>query len=232
MDRLDLLVHHLRPLVCPEQVRDARAVDVGVHQADLRAGAGERRGEENGDGTLSHAPLARADGNHALDRQPLVGGHFRRPVVRGNGDLDGRLGELSPQQLLQSCTHIVPNWSRPRGQPKRYGNPLAGDFDALDLVELGDASPGFGVWEFGQCGPDCGFRDRHDCPCGGGANSVALRVRDSPGKATGREKREPRINADERGKRGLTRRRGGRGERGVGREMDERDWAFPPCSIW
>ena len=77
--------------------------------------------------------------------------------MRGDDDLDGGLGKFSPQQTLQFAAGVVPDRGRPRGQPKGRGEPLAVDFEAMNLVELPDASPGFGVLELGQCGPDRDF---------------------------------------------------------------------------
>ena len=82
-----------------------------------------------------------------------MGGHFRGTVARHNFDLDDGLGELSPQQVFQFAADVVPDRGGPRGQSKGHGEPRVVDFDVLDLVELGDASPGFGVLEPGQRPP-------------------------------------------------------------------------------
>ena len=72
LDRLDPLAPGHRPARGADQVGDRRAVDVGVHQADLRAVGLEAVGDRRGHRRLAHAPLARADRDHVLDARDVA----------------------------------------------------------------------------------------------------------------------------------------------------------------
>jgi len=64
--RLDALLDLPRERVRPEHDRNARAVDVGVHQADALSERGDRERQVHRDGRLADAPLRARHGDHVL----------------------------------------------------------------------------------------------------------------------------------------------------------------------
>ena len=69
LHRLQPIVFQIRPLVDAQQMRNARAIDVGVHQADRRAAVFQSVRQRRGDRALADAPFAGADRDHALCRE-------------------------------------------------------------------------------------------------------------------------------------------------------------------
>ena len=135
-----------------EQVRDAGAVDVGVHQAHLAARAAEPIGQDGGDGALAHAPLAGADGDHALGRQARSG---PSSPAGGRGARRGRPPRQAAAAGLRRCATTssrvsfhtgAVNVVRPRARDTRSPSTLT----SLDLTELDDAPAGLGVREIVQ----------------------------------------------------------------------------------
>ena len=68
-DRLQPIVLQMRPLVHTQQVGNAGAVHVGIHQADFAPGTQEPERQRGGDRALADSSLARADRHDALCRQ-------------------------------------------------------------------------------------------------------------------------------------------------------------------
>ena len=62
-----MLFAHQRLLGDAHHHRDTRAVDIGIEQPDLRAGAGQRDRHVDGHRRLADAALAGRNGDHVLD---------------------------------------------------------------------------------------------------------------------------------------------------------------------
>ena len=129
--------------------RDARAVDVGVEQADLRAELRERDRDVGGDGALADAALAAADEDDVLDRRhEVVRVHRlrRRAAHRpGERDLDAR--ELQgrqrrPDRLFDA--RLVRR-SRRRQLDAHAHAAAVEQLRALEHGELGERAAGRGV---------------------------------------------------------------------------------------
>ena len=121
VDGLQLPLDDHRPAFEPEQMRDAGAVDVGVHEAHFAAGVLQRDGERRGDGALADAALARADGDHALGREADRADRLRRPTMLDDFDVD--LG-VRRQPRAQAIDQLLP---RLGPQRRRLGGERHGD---------------------------------------------------------------------------------------------------------
>ena len=221
---------------CARAGADARAIDVGVQQADLEPARASAAGQQRGHGTLAHAPLARADGNHALDRSDFRGRSFPAGRLCGAmSNLNGRLGGLcAPRQPAVLYAH------RPKSEPTTWSarelrKPAHRRFQrARGFGGVGRRFARFpGCGDIGRCGPGLGFRDRHDCPCGGSEKFSRLKGTRFAGKSNGKRKKGTADKRSERGReRGLTRRRGGHRERGVGQRWTKGTGPFRLALIW
>ena len=108
----------LRPLAAAQQVRDAGAVDVGIHQADLAAGPTQPAGEIRGDRALADAALARSNRYHRLGSQSdlaqllrfaLMNGQFHGHVQAGEPPAGG----VRPTRPGSAPTTGPTRWSVP-----------------------------------------------------------------------------------------------------------------------
>ena len=105
--RLQPIVLQMRPLVDAQQVRNAGAVDVGVHQADRRAAVLQSVRQRRGDRALADAPFAGADRDHALGREADLADFFRRPHVLDDAHVNiGAWAATSPRTCCSASARV------------------------------------------------------------------------------------------------------------------------------
>ena len=96
-------------------MRNARAVDVGIHQADLRAGVLEAIGERRGDRALADAPFAGADRDHALGREADLPDRLGRAMVLDDANVHvGPRRQLCPSAAAAPPRGFLPTAARPK----------------------------------------------------------------------------------------------------------------------
>ena len=114
LDRHDPLAHRHRPPLGADQVGDRRPVDVGVHQADLRAVGLQAVGDRGGHGRLADAPFARANGDDVLDARdvPLLG----NPLAPDVGSHVDGVSQLGPESCIESLADVPLDLGLERGR--------------------------------------------------------------------------------------------------------------------
>ena len=123
-------------------MRNAGAIDVGVHQADLAAGPAQPIGQIGGDRALADAALARADGDDGLGRQADLAQLFRLALVGRDFTLTRQMPANAARRCSASSVCVWPHNGAAQGrQPQDNRQPIVLQPQGVDLFELRDRRP-------------------------------------------------------------------------------------------
>ena len=140
--------------------RDARAVHVGVHQADAPSERTHREREIHRDRRFADAALAAGDRDDMLDARdtPRLR-HSRRCLRRSRCrlldlDVDGRHTRHRRDRRLHLRHNFLDDFGLRRRHRQRHGHARIRDFDILDDPERHDVAGEAGVFYFLEFGED------------------------------------------------------------------------------
>ena len=142
----------------------ARAVDIGIEQANAAAGSRQADCDRSRDCALAHAPLARADRNHGLGLQADLPDLRRRTVVLD--DVHGHLchrGKPGAQQFLDPGPRVLPEDRRMRCEGNGYRDRRGPGRDIAHLPHLDEGTSCLGVGDAGEHGQYGGAVDGGGC---------------------------------------------------------------------
>src|SRR5690349_4081149 len=125
-------------------MRDARAVDVGIHEADFGAAVFEAIGQRSGDRAFANAAFTGTDGDHAFGCEADFADGFGGTDKLNDADADmGVWRKFVAEQTLGFDAGFFPEQAGPGRKAKRYFNAAAIDRDMPNLLHPRKVAAGF-----------------------------------------------------------------------------------------